>query len=56
MDAGRPKSAAFDFLVLKQDEGERCRKLHLLVEEKYQGGSIWHDILVPSAGNAGVKG
>ena len=39
----------------KQDEGALCRKLHLL-KKKYQGGFIWHDILVPSAGNAGAKG
>ncbi len=39
----------------KQDEGALCRKLHLL-KEKNQGGLIWHDILAPSAGNAGAKG
>jgi hypothetical protein len=40
--------------VGKQDEG-LGRKLHLLFS-KNQGGSIWHDTRVPSAGCAGGRG
>jgi hypothetical protein len=76
MDAGRLKSAGFDFVVFVVVGDARPNvsrtKAHFAVNctDRVTGPHVkgkalapekrevlnWHDILVPSAGNAGVKG